>query len=1297
MPSSAIREFAIAIASLLFCGGLLFAEIQINEFDATGSENFLDADGDRSDWIELKNTSAVPVPLAGYFLTDDATNLNKWSLPAIEIAAESAMVIFASGKDRAVAAAELHTNFSLSRSGEFLALVAADGTTIVDEFSPSYPEQTAGLSYGRSTSGTFGFFYPPTPGANNGDFAFAGIVADTQFSVDRGFYDEPFQVSITCATEGAQIRFTTDGSKPSESHGAPYTEPIPIATTTVLRAIAYKTDFRPSNVDTHTYLFLNHVLQQPTNPSGFPSNWNSSLEGTQPSEYQMDPEVVGTIYSEEEVKGGLRSLPTVCLTTAVDDLFGSDTGIYINAKQRGDAWEREISMEFFDFGHGRDLQVDTGLRMNGNFSRSKIQPKHNMRVVFREEYGPSRLDFELFEGGKVTRFNSLILRGLSGDSWAHARYPHAQYIRDQWFRDAHEQMGYEGIHQREIQLYINGLYWGMYHIFERVEDDSMAERFGGVEEDWEVIKDGSNNSVLPIDGGSVRWDALLDIIQAGGLSATAPYAALQEYLDLDAFIDYMLLNFYGGNDDWCSKNYRAAVRLNPPGRYMFFPHDTERAGYNALSGAGLNKNNTNKNDIYRPTYVHQQLITNAEYRLRFADRIQRYLFNDGALTDGPAGALWSGKADQIREAMKAECARWGDYAQEHRGASKINTLAEWQVLVDREMTTWFPQRSAIVVEQLRSRSLYPDIEAPVFNQHGGNVPEGFNLLFTNLGSDDVYYTTDGSDPRLPGGAVSPGAGNAASGNVSVTMIDDNSPGWEFLDDGSDQGSSDIVDGHPSYGAGNWKHPDFAPATAWVSGTARLGYSANENTLVGWGPVRADKFPTTYFRKSFDLTDASLVSNLLLEVERDDGAIVYLNGTEVARDGVAAGAVEFDTLASESAGGEEETTFYPFAIGTNALLEGRNVLGIEVHQFTVASSDMSIDARLSGTKIASDASILINGQTVIKARAYNAATQTWSALTEASFTTGRPPLAGDLTVSEIHYNPAPPDADELAQSFITSASDFEFVEIMNISPDTLDLSGTIFTEGIDFTFPPSTPLLAASERILIVNNRAAFEFRYSVNRPLVIAGEFGSTSGLANGGEQIALHSVEVSLIDFSYDDSAPWPEAADGSGYSLVLIRPSTKPDLSDAINWRSSAAIGGVPGGTDATTLTEFAATNNITDPFADHDYDGIATIIEYATGTPFDSPSHERPLTAWVEPFSSGATTTRHTVLEFSLGAGADDIELNPESSADLSSWIETRSFIYLGETRLPGGQTIRRFRSNLAFQSELAQFFRLRAEQR
>ena len=273
------------------------------------------------------------------------------------------------------------------------------------------------------------------------------------------------------------------------------------------------------------------------------------------------------------------------------------------------------------------------------------------------------------------------------------------------------------------------------------------------------------------------------------------------------------------------------------------------------------------------------------------------------------GALRCGTRCNIREALKPECARWGDFAQDERGASKINTLAEWQTLVDREMTVWFPQRSEILVNQLRVESLYPDLEAPIFSQHGGSVPPGFQLLFNNLGTNDIYYTTDGSDPRLAGGQVNPLAINAGSGSTPMMIIEENSLGREDL-----------------------------------------------------------------------------------------------------------------------------------------------------------------DVRLFGTKVA----VLITEQMEINARSFDSATQTWSALTVSNFTTGRPAGFGDLTVSEIHYHPVSPNAIEAEQSFIASNSDFEFIELINISTDTLDLSGLSFLQGIDFTFPDSTPLLAPGERIVVANNRAALE-------------------------------------------------------------------------------------------------------------------------------------------------------------------------------------------------------------------------------
>ena len=212
----------------------------ISEFLASNDGGILDEDGEASDWIELHNPGADPAALLGYFRTDDATNLTKWALPDVTLAAGGYLVVFATGNDRATAGSELHTNFSLDSSGEYLALVKPDGTTIVTEFGPLYPSQQPDVSYGFDPdSATDGYFLTPTPGAANPG-SFTGFVADTTFSIDRGFYTSPIDVAITSATPGAEIRYTLDGTKPTASSGTVYSGPINISQTTVLRAAAFK-------------------------------------------------------------------------------------------------------------------------------------------------------------------------------------------------------------------------------------------------------------------------------------------------------------------------------------------------------------------------------------------------------------------------------------------------------------------------------------------------------------------------------------------------------------------------------------------------------------------------------------------------------------------------------------------------------------------------------------------------------------------------------------------------------------------------------------------------------------------------------------------------------------------------------------------------------------------------------------------------------------------------------------------------------------------------------------------------
>ena len=129
-----------------------------------------DEDGEFSDWIEVHNPDSAPISLAGYHLTDNATNLNKWTFPAVTLNPGAYLVVFASGKNRVDPAGRLHTDFQLSADGEYLALVAPDGLTVISAFAPAYPPQFENVSCGlggRASSPEWSFFSTPTPGAAN--------------------------------------------------------------------------------------------------------------------------------------------------------------------------------------------------------------------------------------------------------------------------------------------------------------------------------------------------------------------------------------------------------------------------------------------------------------------------------------------------------------------------------------------------------------------------------------------------------------------------------------------------------------------------------------------------------------------------------------------------------------------------------------------------------------------------------------------------------------------------------------------------------------------------------------------------------------------------------------------------------------------------------------------------------------------------------------------------------------------------------------------------------------------------
>ena len=637
------------------------------------------------------------------------------------------------------------------RLGVDLSMLALDGSDwlAVQLLNASVDDEEVFLevSLRAESSGAGGrWFAEPSPGFANPEGSL-GLVTDTRFSVDRGFFFAPFDVEVLTETPGAVVRYTLDGTLPTLTNGADLNGSLRVETTTTLRAAAFLEGWIPSNVDTQTWIFPDDVHTQ-TPPPGAPGVWESFT-----ADWAMDPDVVGDPRYADRLVDSLLSIPSLSVVLPFDSLFGP-TGIYSNARQSGIAWERATSLEMLSTDGDRSFQIDAGVRIIGNRSRAS-SPKHGLRFVFRGRYGATDLEFPLFEDSAVDKFDTIVAKPNAFDSWvddSSARRPDAQYIRDRFVRDSQRDAGWPTSHGFFAHVYLNGLYWGVFDVGERPDASFAAAHFGGDEEDWDSIK---NHEEL-VDG-SLDAYRQLDSLRATDLGAPANFAAYREWIDLPNFIDYLLVNFYAPADDWPGNYYMVRER-RPGAGFRFVSWDAE---YALRGGVALNRTLPHRRDADSPTKFHHAALANEEYRVLFGDRIQRLLFAGGALTPDAAERRYLESSQEIEAALVAEAARWGD----NRRASPYLPDTDWRAELESLRAQYFPLRTGILFNQLRAQDLWPDVAVPVFSMEPGEVAAGSTVELT-APAGTVWYTLDGSDPRLEGGGVS---GRALRASEVITV------------------------------------------------------------------------------------------------------------------------------------------------------------------------------------------------------------------------------------------------------------------------------------------------------------------------------------------------------------------------------------------------------------------------------------------------------------------------------------------------------------------------------------------------
>jgi autotransporter-associated beta strand protein len=709
--------------------------------DSEESGAIEDPPDSENDWIEIRNTSAAPVLLDGWSLSDDPGDLRKWNFPAgASIPANGYYVVVASGLELTPASdgtTYAHTNFKLSSSGDRIILTRPDGQ-VEDDLGSEYPVQTWRYSYGRQSDGRFGYLSLGTPGAVNVGAALGAAPALPQFSPEGGFHSSAVSVVLSGATPGATIRYTMDGSDPLE--GTVYSGPIAVSANTVIRARSFLADSIPSEIVTHSYLINQGQAYQSIPAMLLSGDAAKTFYGPNTSGGPANGEGIFAINGGTYVSGSWDS--------------NGELTAFNNAAGSGRSNEKYGAIEYLPLS-GEPLRTELGMRVAGSGhtrSRLKItdpmdQPftststsstkfeKPSLNIFFRPEFGDRPINYPFFGSNTVTEFDSLRVRAGKND-W------YNPFIKDELVRRLFINTGQVGSYGTMHTLWINGVYKGYYNTAERIREGFMQAHYNS-NASWDVQQVNSFSS-----GDPTHWNEMISYLRTTDLTTTAGYAGVHDYLDVDNYLDYILVNAYAAMGDWPHNNWIASRERSSVGRWRFYVWDAE-GGFGfaerststntftehlTIPNARYSDTAQTTNSLYIPA-IYTLLKESPEFRLRMADRAQKHLYNDGALVTSNISEVYEELRDEVTPIIE-----------ETIGGSFRSSF----------YTGWIANgtRFNALSNQLVSEGAWPSTNAPIANQHGGEISAGFQLTLGNPnGGGTIYFTMDGSDPRTLGGGI----------------------------------------------------------------------------------------------------------------------------------------------------------------------------------------------------------------------------------------------------------------------------------------------------------------------------------------------------------------------------------------------------------------------------------------------------------------------------------------------------------------------------------------------------------------
>ena len=741
----------LILSGALVCATALRADPVISEFLAANTKTLADNDGNFSDWIEIFNPDAAPVSLAGWYLTDSATNKTKWQFPAVTLPAGGYLIVWASNQNRRDPTKPLHTNFTLDADGSYLALNKPDGTIVVTEFAPNFPAQFADVSYGitqpaaATETARRGHFRTPTPEARNGNADSLLLTERIVFSRASGPFTGSFALTLTGSAAGQKIRYvvapptTTAGAavKDPDATSPEYSGPITVAASSIVRAMIFATDSLATS-----YAFSAHYMRLANTGAARLDTFSSQLplmvidtHGSGPLE-KDGTQRPGWYYSWSKPATGATNLTVPASVT-------SPLSTNVRGSSSADFPKKGYALNFLDNLGKPDAHSPFGLY---SFSEWVLNAPWKYNPAYIHNVFIYDLSNRINRWAPRTQLVEVFFNADGGD------LDYNDYVGICIFTDAlridNKRVDISDLNPKNLTG--SALTGGYFLKFDVADDPELysfqtTRNFPGLPNGINV--NSPKLAVLPqaqrdyIKGYIQSFEDALYADQAAGWRQRTHL----DYVDREAWIDYHILNTFSMNVDafvrstFMTKDRQGKMTAGPAWDYDRALGGGDSRTQNPEIWSGL----ADATNVW--TYGWWGVLArDPEYRQAWIERWQK-LRKDELATATTEARIDSFAAQIGPLAAARDAARWPDNASRFNGA--------WQGEVDH-MKSWLAKRTAWIDSQFSGE--------PTMTIANGT------LTLTPAPGTQVAYTLDGSDPRVLGGGLS---GSAVLASTRVTMPD----------------------------------------------------------------------------------------------------------------------------------------------------------------------------------------------------------------------------------------------------------------------------------------------------------------------------------------------------------------------------------------------------------------------------------------------------------------------------------------------------------------------------------------------